>query len=265
MATGSICRSSGRSRGSGLIPGPHPTLEVRFNATRLQWNLASPGGRPGLAALRHARRRRAVPAVRQVLQRCRAEDSRAANFNAHPDVVPARDSAASRRAWRNHRHRPAPPSPRAPDAPSAALEWSLDGTPASVRRRRPHRPAQPAVPSREGTPARHDQYRRPARNPPSVDGPSLRSVSCFLGRWSLTDLASIPVTSRGSLTDLLRIAAAAKQAHVLAMRPAGVRRYRLEHLFEEQPGRAHPAPALARRLARSPDPAHARSIREGSP
>ena len=32
-ATGSICRSSGRSRGPGLIPGPHPTLEVRFNAT----------------------------------------------------------------------------------------------------------------------------------------------------------------------------------------------------------------------------------------
>ena len=41
-ATGSICRSSGRSRGSGLIPGPHPTFEVRFNATRLQSNLASP-------------------------------------------------------------------------------------------------------------------------------------------------------------------------------------------------------------------------------
>ena len=178
------CRSSGRSRGSGLIPGPHPTLEVRFNATRLQSNLASPEVVPDSLRSAHARRRRSVPAVRQVLQRSRAEDSRAANFNAHPDVVPARDSAASRRAWRSNRHRPAPPSPRAPDEPSAALEWSLDGTPASVRRRRPHRPAQPAVPSREGTPARHDQYRRPARNPPSVDGPSLRLV-CFLRRWSL--------------------------------------------------------------------------------
>ena len=123
-------------------------------------------------------------AVRQVLQRCGAEDSRAANVNAQPNVVPARDGAASRLAWRSNRHRPAPPSPRAPDEPSAALEWSLDRTPSSIRRRRPHRPAQPAVPSREGTPTGHDQHRRPARNPPSVDGPSLRLV-CFLRRWSL--------------------------------------------------------------------------------
>ena len=183
-ATGSICRSSGRSRGSGLIPGPHPTLEVRFNATRLQSNLASPEVVPDSLRSAHARRRRSVPAVRQVLQRCGAEDSRAANVNAHPDVVPARDSAASRLAWRNHRHRPAPHSPRAPDEPSAALEWSLDGTPSSVRRRRPHRPAQPVVPSREGTPTGHDQHRRPARNPPSVDGPSLRLVFCFFRRRS---------------------------------------------------------------------------------
>ena len=40
--TGSVCRSSGRSRGSGSSPGPHPTLEVRFNATRQQSDLASP-------------------------------------------------------------------------------------------------------------------------------------------------------------------------------------------------------------------------------
>ena len=34
------------------------------------------------------------------------------------------------------------------------------------------RPSQ-AVPSREGTPVRHDQHQRPARNPPSVDRPLL--------------------------------------------------------------------------------------------
>ena len=143
-ATGSICRSSGRSRGPGLIPGPHPTLEVRFNATPTAGE-TSPARRS--SRTRYGQRTRAdddpFQAVRQGLQRCGAEDSRAANVNAHPDVVPARDSAASRLAWRNNRHRPAPPSPRAPDEPSAALEWSLDGTPASVRRRRPHRPAQP--------------------------------------------------------------------------------------------------------------------------
>ena len=38
----------------------------------------------------------------------------------------------------------------------------------------------PAVPSREGTPAGHDQHRRPARNPPGrPDQNSLRSVFCF--------------------------------------------------------------------------------------
>ena len=36
---------------------------------------------------------------------------------------------------------PGPPSARAPDEPSAALGWSLDGTPLPVRRQ-PHRPAQ---------------------------------------------------------------------------------------------------------------------------
>ena len=119
---------------------------------------------------------RSFPPVAPAL-RSRAEDSRAANVNAHPDVVRARDGAASRRAWRNHRCRTTPPSPRAPDEPSAALEWSLDGTPASVRRRRPHRPAQPAVPSREGTPTGHDQHQRPARNPPGAEPerPSIRS------------------------------------------------------------------------------------------
>ena len=173
----------GRSRGSGLIPGPHPTLEVRFNATRLQWNLASPEVVPvSLRSGTCADDDPFQPSAR-LLQRCGAEDSRAANVNAHPNVVPARDSAASRLAWRSNRHRPAPPSPRAPDEPSAALELSLDGTPSSVRRQ-PHRPAQPAVPSREGTPARHGQHRRPARNPPSADRPSLRWVFCFFRRRS---------------------------------------------------------------------------------
>ena len=38
----------------------------------------------------------------------------------------------------------------------------------------------PAVPFREGTPAGHDQYRRPVRNPPGrPDQNSLRSVFCF--------------------------------------------------------------------------------------
>ena len=87
---------------------------------------------------RHPRPQRLTPALR-----CRAEDSRAASVNAHPDVVPARESTASRLAWRKNRYRPAPPSPRAPDEPSAALGWSLDATPLPIRRRRPHRPAQP--------------------------------------------------------------------------------------------------------------------------
>ena len=50
-ATGSICRSSGRSRGPGLIPGPHSTLEVRFNATPTAVEPRQPGGRPGLATV----------------------------------------------------------------------------------------------------------------------------------------------------------------------------------------------------------------------
>ena len=118
---------------------------------------------------------RSFPPVAPAL-RSRAEDSRAANVNAHPDVVRARDGAASTLVRRNYRHRSAPPSPRAPDEPSAALEWSLDATPLPVRRRRPHRPAQPAVPSREGTPTGHDQHRRPARNPPGTEPerPSIR-------------------------------------------------------------------------------------------
>ena len=51
------------------------------------------------------------------------------SVNAHPDVGRARESAAYRRAWRNDRPRSSPRLPRAPDEPSAALEWSLDGTP----------------------------------------------------------------------------------------------------------------------------------------
>ena len=151
MATGSICRSSGRSRGSGLFPGPHPTLEVRFNATRLQSNLASPevvpdclrsgtradrrsvrpsspspppasGGRPPAQLLpRHHR----PPGRCGAERRIRARPS----VNAHPDVGRARESAAYRRAWRNYRPRSSPRLPRAPAEPSAALEWSLDGTP----------------------------------------------------------------------------------------------------------------------------------------
>ena len=53
------------------------------------------------------------------------------SVNAHPDVVRARESAASRLAWRNNRQRSFPRAPRAPDEPSATLEWSLDGTPFS--------------------------------------------------------------------------------------------------------------------------------------
>ena len=82
---------------------------------------------------------RQVPRSREAERRIRARPS----VNAHPDVVRARESAASRLAWRNNRHRAFPRSTRAPDEPSAALELSLDGTPSPVRRRRPHRPAQP--------------------------------------------------------------------------------------------------------------------------
>ena len=123
----------GGHEGPALIPGPHPTLEVRFNATRLQCEPHQPKGRPGLPAVRHARRPTIRPAVVTVStagvwwteRRIRARPS----VNAHPDVVPARESAAYRRAWRNYRRRSSPRLPRAPDEPSAALEWSLDGTP----------------------------------------------------------------------------------------------------------------------------------------
>ena len=57
-----------------------------------------------------------------------AEDSRAAERQRPSGHVRARDSAASRLAWRNNRNRSGPRSPRAPDEPSAALELSLDGT-----------------------------------------------------------------------------------------------------------------------------------------
>jgi len=120
---------------------------------------------------------RSVPPVTPALH-SRAEDSRAAERQRPSGHVRAHESAASRRAWRNNRNRSGPRSPRAPDEPSATLEWSLDGTSSSgfvvdhtVRPR-------PAVPSRERTPAGHDQHRRPARNPsgrPDQTGPSLRS------------------------------------------------------------------------------------------
>ena len=89
-------------------------------------------------------------------RRCGAERRIRArpSVNAHPDVVRARESAASRRAWRNNRHRPSPHSPRAPDEPSAALEWSLDATPVPLRRRRPHRPAEPGRSGSRGYPGR---------------------------------------------------------------------------------------------------------------
>jgi len=185
----SRCRNTGCSRDSGSNCSPGsvapqqgrplcqrhalhstPVSSIRGSGAA-GWRTAveprQPGGRPGLAAVsaRAPTTIRSKPSARcsSVAQRrIRARPT----SNAHPNVVPARDGAASRLAWRSNRHRPAPPSPRAPDEPSAALEWSLDGTPSSIRRRRPHRPAQPAVPSREGTPTGHDQHRRPARNPP---------------------------------------------------------------------------------------------------
>ena len=152
-----------------LIPGPHPTLEVRFNATRLQSNLASPEVVPDSLRSAHARRRRSLPS-----RPPGAPALRSGGFARGQRQRPAERGPRAR--WRRLQARLAqqptptgPPSPRAPDEPSAALEWSLDRTPSSIRRRRPHRPAQPAVPSREGTPTGHDQHRRPARNPPSVE------------------------------------------------------------------------------------------------
>ena len=71
---------------------------------------------------------RSVPPVTPALH-SRAEDSRAAERQRPIRTgVRARDSAASRLAWRNNRNRSSPRSPRAPDEPSAALELSLDGT-----------------------------------------------------------------------------------------------------------------------------------------
>ena len=67
------------------------------------------------------------------------------------------------------------------------------------------------------------------------------------------------------LADVLGVAAAAEHAHVLDVGAARIRRDAAEHLFEEEPRGAHPPPALARRLARSPDPAHAGSIRQRGP
>ena len=100
------------------------------------------------------RRPKASAAFRQWLRRCKAERRIRArpSVNAHPDVVRARESAASRLAWRNNHHRPSPRSPRAPDEPSAALGLSLDATPFPVRRRRPHRPAQPGRSVSRGVP-----------------------------------------------------------------------------------------------------------------
>ena len=98
---------------------------------------------------RRPQRSASCPGVAGAARRIRARPS----VNAHPDVVRARESAADRRAWRNYRHRPATPPPRAPDEPSAALGWSLDGTPAPVRRRS-HRPAQPGRSVSRGYPGR---------------------------------------------------------------------------------------------------------------
>ena len=73
---------------------------------------------------------RSVPPVTPALH-SRAEDSRAAERQRPSGHVRARESAASRLAWRNNRNRSGPRSPRAPDEPSAALELSLDGTSSS--------------------------------------------------------------------------------------------------------------------------------------
>ena len=58
-ATGSVCRSSGRSRGSGFYPGPHPTSE---SAPTLSEPAVPCERERHVAALplRHARRRRHV-------------------------------------------------------------------------------------------------------------------------------------------------------------------------------------------------------------
>jgi len=53
----------------------------------------------------------------------------------------------------------------------------------------------PAVPSREGTPDRHDQHQRPARNPPSTHRPALRRS----GATSARPRNSLP--ERRSATD----------------------------------------------------------------
>ena len=123
---------------------------------------------------------RSLPPVAPALgseRRIRARPS----VNAHPDVVRARESTASRLVWRNNRHRSAPPSPRAPDEPSAALEWSLDATPLPIRRRRPHRPAQPG--------------RCVSRGCPGRDRPGMTNTDVRLGTHPGAR------TGRGSITD----------------------------------------------------------------
>ena len=107
------------------------------------------GGSAGVPLPSERRPQRSVNCPGLAERRIRARPS----VNAHPDVVRARDSAASRLAWRNNRHRSSPRLPRAPDEPSAALELSLDGTPSPVRRR-PHRPAQTGRSVSRGYPGR---------------------------------------------------------------------------------------------------------------
>ena len=135
----------GGHEGPALIPGPHPTLEVRFNATRLQCNLTSPKVVPD--SLRSRAPTDDPSGRRHRLHRRRlvdgAEDSRAAERQRPSGRGPR---ARERRLQARLAQLPTPLVPTV----AACARRAFRGTRVvarrnalSLRHRRPHRPAQP--------------------------------------------------------------------------------------------------------------------------